>query len=139
MISEQTVLYAISVNDTEGIPAVEQDLTTNEYNLLVFTSKEAAQRYCYLRKASLVHNIYQLDKATHKGKLLQTGLMRIARICLNRYQQITGVIFDHPGVSTQEVEYATIKDIVASAKKQIPKSKAYAENLVDYLSAIDDE
>jgi hypothetical protein len=123
-------LYAMSVRDDDGIPAIELDLTTSEYNLLLFTSEEAVRRYCMLQKPSQIEKIYKLPrKETDDGKIHQVGLIRLARICKLRYKQITGIVFDHPGHTKTIVKYATIDSVINSNITIAPKNK----NIIDFL------
>jgi len=124
-------LFALSVGDRDGIPAVELDITSNEYNILLFTSREAAKRYCLIKKPDQIENIYQLEKRTQGGKTVQSSLIRVTRVCMLRYKQITGIIFDHPGHTKQEVRYASIESIVNASKIRLPKDN---KSIMDFLA-----
>lgn len=137
--SENVELYAISVDNEDAIPAVEQDATSNQYHVLVFTDENLAKKYCYLKKPEFMDRIYILDRHYREDKLVQTGLIRIARVCLNRYPQVTGVIFDHPGVLGQIVHVANMRDIAATATRAISKQRAHSEDLVSYLANLNKE
>jgi hypothetical protein len=132
-------LYAINVGNSDGIPAVEQDMTTGQYNLLVFTSEEAARRYCYLQQPKQVDSIYRMERRRKDGNYLQSGLLRVARTCLSNYKQVSGVIFDHPGGPGLPVTYATIEAVASSVKRLVPKEKVKNGDLVDYLMQADYE
>lgn len=137
MNTDDMHFWAINVGHDEGIPAVEQDLTNGQFNVLIFTSKEAAQKYCYLRAPGHLNNVYQLDRRRENGKTTQLGLMRMARRCLLRYKHIAGVIFDHPGVIGPEVRYATMEDVLSSARKPLSRENVMDPKLIDYLSKAD--
>ena len=124
-------LFAINVGDPDGLPAVALDITTNEYNILLFTSQEAAKRYCKLQKPDQIESIYQLEKRSQGGNVAQTSLIRITRVCMLRYKQITGIIFDHPGHIKQDVRYASIESIVNASKLRVPKSN---KSILDFLA-----
>lgn len=124
-------LFALNVGDRDGIPAVELDITTNEYNILLFTSMEAARRYCLNKKPDQIESIYQLEKRAQGGKMIQSSLIRVTRVCMLRYAQITGIIFDHPGHNKSEVRYATIESIVNASKIRAPKDN---KSLMDFLA-----
>jgi hypothetical protein len=129
--------YAIKVGQEDGIPAVEQDLSTGQYNVLIFTSYESASKYCYLRKPTHKDNIYKLDKKTENKRIIQTGLLRIARKCCVDYKYIGGVVFDHPGVSGKDTIYATMQAVALAARRLVPKEST--NNIFEFLARADAE
>ena len=130
---DSLVFYAISVGDPDGIPAVELDITTNEYNALIFTSRLAAYQYCSKVNPKLYEKVYQLDKKEEKDRKFQVGLIRLARVCALRYANITGLVFDHPGHNKVESRYARMSDVLALAA---PSSKKARKS--DLISFIED-
>ena len=88
--------YAINAGSPDGIPSVEMNQATGKLQVLIFTSKESARRYCYLKRQGLEAYIIELDKTTFRGKVLQSGLVRMAKLIVKKYPQITQFILDPP-------------------------------------------
>ena len=53
-------LFAINERSPSGVPAVELDTTTGKYVVPIFTSREAAIKYCYLHRPAAVDNIFDV-------------------------------------------------------------------------------
>lgn len=144
-MSEETLdmdtveFWAINVGNEEGVPAVEQDMSNGEFNVLVFTSQEAAKKYCYMQRPQQINSIYKMTRRVKNGKVEHSGLIRIARTCMRNYKQITGVLFDHPGTLGLPVKYASIESVAGALKHRIPKEKVRKGDLIDYLMQLEKE
>lgn len=103
-------LFVINTGDKQHIPAMEMDISTGEYSILIFTSYENAQKYCYLKNPDGEGSIKVLSKQRFGSNIIQSGLLRIARAAEKRHN-ITSFVFDHPGIRGI-AQYAAIKDVL---------------------------
>lgn len=136
---DKLVFYGITSGDPDGIPAVELDITSNEYNILLFTSEEAANLYCLRKSPENVSNIYRLEKRNLGDKVLQASLVRITRVCKLRYPQITGIIFDHPGHINNKVNYCSMSEIITAMNTVAPKKEMSISDFVSKVQEDDSE
>jgi hypothetical protein len=134
-INDSSAFFIIRTDSKDGIPVLEQEISTGNYNVLVFTSEETAKQYCYQRCPGLTENVLRLDKKFVGNDMQQIGLIRLARHVGINYKSITGFIFDHPGMPGATVEYATV-EAVAHLLSNLTKEtepKKYANELLSYL------
>lgn len=114
---DKSTFYVFWLKDPSGLPALELDLETNTYNVLVFTSEEAAQRYAQLKKPDLVNHITALSVTYgNKRNRIQAGLIKISRTCLFKMHNVEGFIFDHPGHTKAPCHYISMRDFLNSTK-----------------------
>lgn len=136
--------WAINERSDVGIPAVELDITTGKYAVLIWTSKEAALKYCYLRKPEAAKNLYQLPRRSRRDALgrpeiLQVGLLKVARrILLSRMEEITHFIIDHPGAKGTSM-HLSVEDMAYLGRKPVPSDLKSAKDLKNFLDAIEEE
>ncbi len=136
--------WAINERSDVGIPAVELDITTGKYVVLIWTSKESAMKYCYMRNPEAVKNLYQLPRRTHKDangrvEVLQVGLLKIARrILVSKMEEITHFVIDHPGTRGPAM-YLSVEDMAYLGRKPVPKNVKSATDLRNFLDSIEDD
>ena len=127
-----------------GIPAVELDITTGKYVVLLWTSKEAALKYCYVQKPGAEKNLYQLTRRsskdnTGKTQVIQSGLIRIARsLLLSKMAEVTHFVIDHPGTRGPAL-YLPVEDVANVGRKRLPETVKTGKDLHRFLDAIDDD
>lgn len=124
---ENSIFYVFWLKDPSGLPALELDLESNEYNVLVFTSYSAAKRYAVLKKPDLINHITELSVTSYGPKRikLQAGLIKIARSCI-KTGNATGFLFDHPGHTKAPCHYISVKDfLVSNRAAQAPKNTIF--------------
>lgn len=137
--------WAINERSDIGLPAVELDMQTGKYNILVWTSKEAAQKYCWLKSPEAVQNLYQLPRRTRKdesGKteIIQVGLLKIARrVMVSKLEEITHFVIDHPGTTNSRALYLSVEDMAYMGRKPVPKEVRSAKDLRNFLDSIQED
>ena len=137
--------WAINERSDIGVPAVELDMTTGKYMVLVWTSKESALKYCYMRNPSAARNIYQLPRRSRKdndGKVevVQVGLLKIARrIMMAKLGDITHFVIDHPGTAGGRALYLSVEDMAYLGRKPVPSNMKSAKDLKNFLETIEDD
>jgi len=134
--------WAINERSDVGVPAVELDITTGKYVVLVFSSKESAKKYCWVRKPEAVEHLYALQRrtltlASGKKETQQVGLIKIARnIVMNKLDHITHFVVDHPGTSGSAT-YIAVEDIAMVGRTPVPKGASSSE-LRDAIENLED-
>lgn len=131
-ISLDGPLFAINERSSAGIPAIELDTTTGRRVVLIFTSRQAAQKFCYLRRPEAEANIYELTRRTLDGQLVQTGLIKVARTLARDYPEVSDFVLDHPG-TRGPAAYLSVEDAVYLGRR---KPEAIEQD--DLQSALDD-
>lgn len=124
-------LYAIDERSNIGIPAVQLDTATGARVVLIFTSKDAAKKYCYLRNPDAVSNIFELTRRTLDGEIVQTGLIKIARVLYRDYPEVSSFVIDHPGTKGP-ASYLSVEDAVF-----LGRDRNAAESPDNFESALD--
>jgi hypothetical protein len=107
-----TIFYYIPTDNPDGIPAVEQDFTTHDYNILLFTSEQNATRYAKLKAPYASEHVRVFSQQKIGGQVRQIGLLRVLNICKSSYPKITGVIFDHPGTINSQIYYSPLVELI---------------------------
>jgi len=110
-------VFAINERSPTGIPAVELDTTLGKHVVLVFTSHDAANKWCYLHRPNAAPNIYELTRKTIDGEITQVGLIKIARILLRGYPEIQWFVIDHPGARGR-ASYISVEDVAFLGRKK---------------------
>ena len=134
--------WAISERSNAGIPAVELDITTGKYVVLIFSSRDLAKKYCYVRNPNVVDNLYSLTRRTKtlpsgKKEVEQVGLIKVARnILLGKLDHITHFVLDHPG-TRGVATYISVEDIAMLGRTPVSKNAGISE-LKDAINALDD-
>ena len=136
--------WAINERSDMGVPAVELDISTGKYLVLLFTSKESAQKFCYVRNPDAAANIYQLprrirkDETTGKQEVIQTGLIKIAcRILTAKMGEISHFVIDHPG-TRGPATYLSVEDMAYAGRKPLPKDIKSVKELSSFLENVED-
>jgi hypothetical protein len=136
--------WAINERSDVGIPAVELDITTGKQNVLVWTSKESALKYCYIRNPDAIKNLYQLPRrsrkdASGKTEIIQVGLLKIARrILMSKMEEITHFVIDHPGTKGPAM-YLSVEDMAYLGRKPVPNDVRSAKDLKNFLDTVEDD
>jgi len=137
--------WAINERSDVGIPACELDMTTGKYNVLIWTSRESAMKYCWMRNPEGVKNIFSLPRRSRKtpdGKveIVQVGLLKIARrIMMSKLQEITHFVIDHPGTAGGRASYLSVEDMAYLGRKPVPKEIKSARDLRNFLDSIQED
>jgi len=137
--------WAINERNDIGIPAVEQDTSTGNYNVLIWTSKESALKYCWVKKPDAAHLIYPLHRRTRRladgtSEVIQAGLIKIARhIMTGKHREITHFVIDNPGTATGRALYLLVEDMAYLGRKPLPQNVRSARDLKNFLDTIDDD
>ena len=121
--------YAIGVGDPEGFPAIEFDLSTGTSIILIFSSLELAKQYTYLRRPELEKNTYKLSKVTYEGKIIQSELLKIARLA-KKYRNVKHFVFDHPG-KIGTAQYLTIQEVLMFGRQNVKNNQK--NELISFL------
>lgn len=136
--------WAINERSELGIPAVELDMDSGKQLVLIFSSKESAQKFCYIRNPDAAVKIYSLprttrkDETTGKVEIVQTGLIKIARHILSaRLENISHFVIDHPGTSGSAT-YLTVQDMAYVGRKPVPKDLKSPLELSSFLNELED-
>ena len=125
-------IFALNERSPSGIPAVELDTGTGKYVVLIFTSKDAATKFCYLHRPAAVSNIFEFTRKTIDGEIVQTGLIKVARTILRGHPQIEAFVLNHPG-AIGRASYISVEDVAFLGRK---KPSEFEED--DFQSAMDD-
>lgn len=128
-------VFAIDERSEGGIPAIEFDSTLGSRVALIFTSREAAQRYCYRRRPRAMDNIYELTrKSMGERGIVQTGLIKVARNVLKSHPEITHFVFDHPG-GKGRASYLSVEDVAFLGRKNPNKESEDSSEFYSLLEA----
>lgn len=137
--------WAINERSDIGIPAVEQDMTTGKYSVLIWTSKDLALKYCYIKNPHAAKLLYQLPRRSRKdpaGKveIAQVGLIKIARrILTSRMAEVSHFIIDHPGTAGGQASYLSVEDMAYLGRKPVPNEIRSAKDLKNFLDTIEND
>ena len=134
---EQTItfdgpVFAINERSPEGIPAVELDTTTGSYVVLIFSSREAASKYCYVHRPDAASNIYELSRKTEGTAVVQVGLIKVARDLMRGFPEIKSFLLNHPG-AIGRASYIDVEDVAYLGRKKPDEIEAD-----DFHSAMDE-
>lgn len=127
--------FAIDVMHHAGIPALEHELTTNKYYILIFTSMQAARLYCYHRAPDKINDVFQMERALIGNDFVQTGLQRVVRRCLLGYSHIVGILWNHPGLIGAAVEETSLQDVLTASLKDKNEQRKFTDELTDYFNS----
>lgn len=125
-------VFAINERSPSGIPAVELDTTTGTHVVLIFTSREAASKWCYLHRPDANDNIFEFTRKTVDGKIVQSGLIKVARSLMRGHPEIQYFVINHPG-SRGVASYISVEDVAFLGRKK--PSEIQDDN---FQSAMDD-
>lgn len=134
--------WAISERSDAGIPAVELDMTTGKYVVLLFSSKDSAKKYCWIRNPSASEHLYPLTRRTvtlpsGKKEVQQVGLIKIARrILLSKMDHITHFVVDHPG-TRGIATYISVEDVAMIGRTPVSKGASSSE-LREAIESLED-
>ncbi len=134
-LEDSTEFYVIRTDSSDGMPVIEQEIQTGNYNVLIFTSEESAKQYCYHRCPDKVEKIRRLDKKYVGNEMQQIGLIRLSRHVGIYYKNITGFIIDHAGTPGTPVQWASVRDVANLLSKMVKETepRKYANELLSYL------
>lgn len=114
-------LFAIDERSNNGIPAVELNMSLGpaaERVVLIFTSRTAAERYCRLKRPAAAANIFEFTRKSLEGRgVVQTGLIKVARVIRRDHPEITGFVLDHPG-TRGPAHYLSVDDVAFLGRKK---------------------
>jgi hypothetical protein len=137
--------WAINERSDIGVPAVELDMMSGKYVVLIWTSKESALKYCYIKNPSAAKNIYQLPRrsrrdASNNVEVIQVGLLKIARrIMMAKLQEISHFVIDHPGTAGGRAMYLSVEDMAYLGRKPVPKDIKTAKDLRNFLDSVEED
>lgn len=141
----QLNFWAINERAESGIPACEMDMTTGNLVVLVWTSRDAALKYCYLKKpeaAGFIQSLPRVSRQNAQGKIefVQSGLIRIARKIRASpgLSQITDFLIDHPGTAGSPVKYLSINEVAEVGRIHVPPTVKSSKDLKSFLDSIED-
>tara|TARA_R100001132_G_C3233449_1_gene67078 strand:+ start:12 stop:449 length:438 start_codon:yes stop_codon:yes gene_type:complete len=105
-------LWTIRTDNADHIPAVELDVTTGNRGVLLFTSKEAAERFCWLRNPDAASKVYELTRRYRDdGSVLQQSLLKMCRKLVVDYPDLNHFVINHPG-NKGHASYISVHDMV---------------------------
>ena len=125
-------VFAINERSPIGVPAVELDTTIGKHVVLIFTSREAAKKWCYLHRPDATDNIFELTRKTIDGEVVQVGLIKVARVILRGYPEIKSFVINHPG-ARGIASYISVEDVAFLGRKKPDEVEA-----INFQSAMDE-
>jgi len=137
IIDENSDFFAINVGDSEGFPAIEFDITNGFSVILIFSSIENAKHFLYLRNPELIKNIFQLNKVVYGNKIIQAGLLRIARLAC-KHKNVKYFVFDSPGC-VGEAQYVTPHAILNIGRRIKDKQEGRSTNQNELFSFLENQ
>tara|TARA_R100000656_G_scaffold104176_1_gene76179 strand:+ start:220039 stop:220512 length:474 start_codon:yes stop_codon:yes gene_type:complete len=119
-----------------GVPAIERDPATGHLVALIFTSKDLAHKYCYLRKPEEADSIVSLPtrrmQVGNEMRTIQSGIIKAARRLKHDNISVEYFVIDHPGTRGKAM-YAHIEDLTYLG---LPQAEPEPEN--DLQGLLDD-
>ena len=134
-VSMDQPFFGVGTGSSETLPSMESEYGNNNKSVLIFSSMNAARRYCYVRCPDKIEEIFEFSRKHEGTRVIQVEMIRAARKAKRHYPNVTGFVLDHPGTGKGKALYIPIDDMCVLGMEPADTPQPYNfEDLIDRAS-----